>query len=98
MPNNKCIMLVFANGWPIGDPLRIIDQKWLKKLQTDSNGRLQISYLDISGLLNPQTGCIAGFSSWQEEREHVDIFWGTFGYVLCQSTNTESIKVVCVWY
>jgi TRAP-type transport system periplasmic protein len=73
----KYFMMVFANGWPIEDPLRTVDQKWLKKLQSDSNGRLQIAYLDISGKLDSKTGSTAGFQSWQEEREHVDMFWGT---------------------
>jgi hypothetical protein len=71
------VMLVFGNGWPITDPLRVVDQRWLKKLQTDSDGELQVSYLDTSGLLEERTGSTAGFASWQEEREHVDIIWGT---------------------
>lgn len=71
--------MTFANGWPLGNlsALRDVDHRWLKKLQSDSDGRLQVAYLDVSGALDPRTGGVAGFSSWDEERARVDMFWGT---------------------
>ena len=72
-------MMMFANGWPLGNlsALRDVDQRWLKKLQSDSDGRLQVAYLDVAGALDPRTGGVAGFSSWDEERACTDMFWGT---------------------
>ena len=70
-------MLVLADGWFLDDPLRLTVQKWIKKMQTDTEGRIQISYLDVNGPTNSKTGAVAGFASWEEERQFFDIVWGT---------------------
>jgi hypothetical protein len=74
---NTHIILIMADGWPLHYPLRDVDELWVKKIQTETQGRVQIPYLDISGERDSRTGANCGFSSWYEEQEHVDIIWGT---------------------